>query len=65
MVSERVGEGSGDAGDDENKLGFKIEDGAFSYIAAMDIWRDKLEGAVPLVNNGAAILGASLIVEDL
>ena len=31
----------------------------------MDIWRDNLKGAVPLVNYGATILGSSLIVKDL
>ena len=46
-------------------MGFKSADGMFGYIASIDIWRDKLEGAVPLVNNGATILGASLIVENL
>ena len=46
-------------------MGFKILDGVFGYIAAMDIWRYNLEGAFPLVNYGATIIGASLIVEDL
>ena len=31
----------------------------------MGIWKDNLEGAVPLINNGATILSASLVVEDL
>ena len=46
-------------------MGFKSTDDAFGYILAMEIWWDKLEGAVPLINDGATILGASLIVEDL
>ena len=40
-------------------------DGTLSDIAAMEIWWDKLEIAVPLVNNGAAIIGAIFIVKDL
>ena len=31
----------------------------------MDIWRDKLEIAVPLINNGTEILGAGFIFKDL
>ena len=46
-------------------MGFKNADGVFGYIAAMDIWWDNLEGAVPPVNDGATVLGASLIVEEL
>ena len=40
-------------------------DGAFGYVSEMGIRRDKLESAVPLVNDGLTIPGAGLIVEDL
>ena len=65
MVPEEVGEGIGDAVEDGKEVSFKSVDGAFGYIAAMDIWRENLEGAVPLINDGVTILGASLIVENL
>ena len=44
---------------------FKGVYGTFSDITAMNIWRDKLEIAVPFINNGAAILSARFIVKDL
>ena len=65
LVLEEVGEGIGDTGEDGEEVSFKSADGVFVYIAAMYIWKNKLESSVPLVNNGATILGASLIVEDL
>ena len=65
LVTEEVGEGIGDAGEDGKEVSFKSADGTFSDIAEMDIWRDKLEISVPLINDGAAILGASFIVKDL
>ena len=65
LVPEEVGEGIGDAGKDGEEVGFKSAYGAFRYIAATDILQDNLEGAVPLVNDGAAIIDASLIVKDL
>ena len=46
-------------------MGFKSADDTFGYIAVMEIWKDKLESAVPLVNNGATIFGDRLIIEDL
>ena len=65
LVSEEVGEVIRDADEDGKEVRFKIVDGAFGYIAAMDIRREKLESPVPLVNNGSTILGAVLILEDL
>ena len=43
LVPEEVGEGIGDTNEDGKELSFKIADGMFSNILAMDIWRDKLE----------------------
>ena len=65
LVPDEVWEGIRDAGEDGEEASFKGADGTFRYIAMMEIWRDKLESAVPLVNDGATILGAILIVEDL
>ena len=44
---------------------FKIADGTLSDIAAMDIWQEKLEISVALINDDAMILGASLVVKYL
>ena len=63
LVPKEIGEGIKDAGKDGKEVGFKSVDDTFRYIVAMDIWRDKMESAVPLANNGATILGASPIVE--
>ena len=65
LVPEEVGEVIGDANKDGKEVRFKGVDGTFSDITAMNIWRDKLEIAVPLINNGAAILSARFIVKDL
>ena len=65
MVPEEVGEGIGDAGEDGKEVIFKGADGMFRGIAVMDIWRENLEIAVPLINNGVAILGDRFIVNDL
>ena len=46
-------------------MSFKSVDGTFSNIATMDIRQDELEISVPLINDGAAIIGASLIDKDL
>ena len=43
LVPEEVGEVIGDAGENEKEVSFKSADDAFGYIAAMDIWSDKLE----------------------
>ena len=65
LVPHGVGEGIEDAGKDGKELGFESEDGTFSYVAAMNIRQDKLESAVPIFTDGATILGAGLVVEDL
>ena len=46
-------------------MSFEGADGSFSDVAAVDIWRDKLEGAVPVFNNGAAVFGTGFVIEDL
>ena len=46
-------------------MSFKSADGTFRDITEMEIWQENLEIAVPLINDGAAILGDSLIVENL
>ena len=46
-------------------MSFKSSDGTFRDIVTMDIWRDKLEIAVPLINDGAAIIVANFIVNYL
>ena len=63
LVPEKVGEVIGVAGEHRKEVSFKSVDGAFSYVAAMYIRRYKLESAVSLVNDGAKILGAGLIIE--
>ena len=65
LVPEEVGEGIGDSGEDGKEVCYKSLDGTFRYTVAMDIWRYKLEGAVPFFNDSTTILGASLILEDL
>ena len=46
-------------------MGFESVDGAFGYVATMEIRQYKLESAVPIFNDGEKILGAGLIVVDL
>ena len=65
LVPQEVGERIGDAGKDGKEVGFEIADGAFGYVAAMEIRWDKQESAVSIFNNGATILKAGLIVKDL
>ena len=65
LIPEEVGEGIGDAGKDGKEVRFESKDGTFNDIVAMDIWQDKLEISVTLINDGAAILGAKFIVKDL
>ena len=65
LVPEEVEEVIGDSGKDGKEVIFKIVDGTFSDIVAMDIWQEKLEISVALINDGATILGASLIVKYL
>ena len=40
-------------------------DGSFRNIAAVDIRRDNLEGAVPVFNDGVAVFGTGFVIEDL
>ena len=65
LVPEEVGKRIRDDVKDGKEVSFKSAYGAFGYIAAMAIWREKLEGAFPFVNDGATILGASPILDDL
>ena len=65
LVPEEVGEGIGDHSEDGKDVSFKILDGTFRNIAVIDIWQDKLEIAVPIINDSTVILGASFIVKDL
>ena len=44
---------------------FEGADGTLSNVAAVEIHRDELEGAVPVFDNGAAAFGTVLISEDL
>ena len=46
-------------------MGFEIADGAFGYVAVMVIRWYKLESAVSIFNDGATILSAGLVFEDL
>ena len=46
-------------------MSFKSADCAFGYVSAIDIRQEKLESAVPLVNDGATIHRTGLIVKDL
>ena len=65
LVPQEVGEGIVDAGKYGKEVGFESADGALGYVAAMDIRRYKLEIEGPIFNDGATILGAGLVVEDL
>ena len=65
LVPQEVGERIGDAGKDGKEVGFEIADGAFGYVAAMEIRWDNMESAVSIFNNGVTILGAGLVVEYL
>ena len=40
-------------------------DGSFRNVAAVDIKMDKLEVAVSVFNNGAAVFGTGFVIEDL
>ena len=46
-------------------MGFEGADGSFSNFAAVDIQRDELEGAVPVINNDAAVFGTGFVIKDL
>ena len=65
LVPQEVGEGIVDASKDRKEVGFEGADGAFRYVAAMDVRRDNMEIAVPIFNDGATIINAGLVVKDL
>ena len=44
---------------------FEGADGTFRNTVAVDIQRDELEGAVPVFNDGAAVIGTGFVVKDL
>ncbi len=39
--------------------------GALCLIVAMHVWRDKLEGGIPLEGDGFFIGGAGFVIQDL
>ena len=65
LVPEEVGKGVGDSSKDGKEVCFEGADGLFRNVAAVDIRRDKLEGAGPVLNDGTAVFGTGLIIEDL
>ena len=65
MVPEEVGKGVDNARKDFKEVGFEGADGTFSNVAAVDIRRDELEGAVPVFNDGAAVFRSGFVIEDL
>ena len=65
LVPHEVGVIIRDAGKNGKEVVFESVDGEFSYVAAMATRQEKLESAVPILNDGATILGDGFIVEDL
>ena len=65
MVLEEVGKGVGGARKDCKEVVFEGVDGTFRDVAAVDIRRYNLEGAVPVIDDGAALFGTRFVVEDL
>ena len=65
MVPEEVGNGVGEASKDCKEVRFEGADGSFCDVAAVDIRRNELEGAVPFFNDGAAVFGTGFVIEDL
>ena len=65
IVPEEVGKGVGDASKYCKEVGFERANGSFSDVAAVEIRRDKLEGAVPVFNDGAAVFRTGFVIEDL
>ena len=65
MVPEEVGNGVVEASKDCKEVGFEGADGTFSDVAAVDIRRDELEGAVTVFNDGAAVFCNGFVVKDL
>ena len=65
MVPEKVGKVVGDASKDCKEVSSEGVDGLFRDVAAVDIRRDELEGAVPVFNDGAAVFGTDFVIKDL
>ena len=65
LVPEDVGKVAGDDSKDGKEVCFEGADCSFSNVAAVDIQRDKLEGAVPVFNYSTAGFGTGFVVEDL
>ena len=65
MALEEVGKGVGNAIKDCKEVGFEGADGSFSDVVVVDIRRDELEVAVPVFNDGVAVIGTSFVIEDL
>ena len=65
LVPQEVGDGIGYTGKYGKEVGFEGVDGAFIYVAAMNIRRDKLENAVPIFKDGTTTLVTGLVFMDL
>ena len=65
MVPEEVGKGVGNASKYCMEVGFERRNGTFNNVEAVDIQRDKLEDAVPVINDVATVFGTSFVVEEL
>ena len=65
LVPEEVWKGFGDASKDGKEVCFEGADVSFRNVAAVDIRRGELEGAVPVFKNGAAVFGIGFVIEDL
>ena len=65
MVPEEFGKGVDDVRKDCKEVGFEGADGTFSDVAEVEIRRDKLKGAVPVINDGAAVFGTRFGINDL
>ena len=65
MVPEEVGKGFGNASKNLKEVIFEGANGLFRDVAAVDIRRHKLEVAVLVFNDGAAVFGTGFVIEDL
>jgi hypothetical protein len=54
-----------DAGQDCQEVVLECENGALRPIAAMHVWRDQLEGGVPLKGDCLFISRAGFVIQDL
>ncbi len=52
-------------GQDYQEVVLKHANGALCLIVAMHVWRDKLEGGVPLESDCFFISGAGFVIQDL